>query len=65
MTKHYEDHTRFSGTITNYSFDGHTSITDIAEQINSDRKFDERCRRNIEIRDRAKVIEKYFSKKGK
>ena len=52
------DYTRFSGLISNYSFDGHSTMADIASQIVSDWKFDERCRKNALNRDKAKTYKK-------
>ena len=54
------DHTTFGGNISNYSFDAHTTMSDIAEQIISGWKFDQQCKRNAENRDR----QKNFTKKG-
>lgn len=48
----YVDHSSFGGIISNYDFDGHPTIKDIASRILSDWSFDERCRKNIENRNR-------------
>ena len=39
------DHSTCGSKICNYDFDGYVSMTDIAERIISDWKFDERCRK--------------------
>ena len=56
-----EDHTRFGGLI--YKGDFETEYypehgRNIASRIASDWKFDERCRKNAENRDRAKKLQK-------
>ena len=48
----YTDYSTFSGIISNYDFDGHPTIKDIASRILSDWKFDEMCKKNIENRNR-------------
>lgn len=53
-SSNYANHTRFGGTISNYSFDGHSTMSDIASQIVSDWKFDKQCRKNAEDRDKVK-----------
>ncbi len=50
------DHSTFGGIISNYDFDEHAAMTDIASKIASDLKFDDRCRRNIENRNRQHAI---------
>ena len=52
MTRNYytpsnykPDHSTCGSQIYNYDFDGYVSITDMAERIISDWKFDERCRK--------------------
>lgn len=54
------DHTTFGGKISNYSFNAHTTMSDIASQIISDWKFDKQCKRNAENRDE----QKNYTKKG-
>ena len=60
MTRNYDrtgnyrtDHSTCGSKIYNYDFDGYVSITDMAERIISDWKFDEKCRKlannNIKI----------------
>ena len=44
--------------IYNYDFDGYVSITDMAERIISDWKFDERCLKNAQNLNRYKKGEK-------
>lgn len=53
-SSNYTDHSTFGGTISNYDYDGHPTITEIAERIMRDVKFDKQCKRNAEIRDRNK-----------
>ena len=48
-TGNYEtDHSTCGSKIYNYDFDGYVSITDMAERIISDWKFDEKCKKNRE-----------------
>ena len=42
------DHSTCGSVIYNYDFDGYVSITDMAERIISDWKFDEECKKNRE-----------------
>lgn len=44
-SSNYNDHTTFGGYVYNYDFDGHISISDMANRIISDKKFDEKCRK--------------------
>ena len=44
--------------IYNYDFDGYVSMTSMAERIISDWKFDERCKKNVENRDKNKTCKK-------
>ena len=39
------DHSTCGSKIYNYDFDGYVSMSDMAERIISDWKFDERCRK--------------------
>lgn len=48
------DHSTYGGEITAWSFDGHTTLTDIAENIAQDLRFDNQCRRNTELKERGK-----------
>ena len=55
MTKNYyttgnykPDHSTCGSKIYNYDFDGYVSMTDMAERIISDWKFDEQRRKDIE-----------------
>ena len=55
MTRNYyttenyrSDHSTCGSKIYNYDFDGYVSITDMAERIISDWKFDEQRRKDIE-----------------
>ena len=56
----YANHSTFGGNISNYSFNAHTTMSDIAEQIISGWKFDQQCKRNAENRD----SQKNYTKKG-
>ena len=65
MTKNYyktgnykPDHSICGSVIYNYDFDGYVSISDMAERIISDWKFDEQCRKNALNRDRNKNYKK-------
>ena len=69
MTRNYyttgnykPDHSTCGSAIYNYDFDGYVSITDMAERIISDWKFDEQCKKNMENRNRNKNYKNY--KKG-
>ena len=42
------DHTRYGGEITEWDFNGHPTLSDIAKDIAKAQGFDEKCRRNIE-----------------
>ena len=41
------DHSTFGGTICASDFDRKTSLSDVASRIESNKKFDEQCRKNI------------------
>jgi len=58
IPSNYADCARFGGTISNYSFDGYSTMSDMASQILSDWKFDEQCRKNALNRDRVKKLQK-------
>ena len=46
MTGNYKpDHSTCGSAIYNYDFDGYVSMSDMAERIISDWKFDEKCRK--------------------
>ena len=47
----------FGGLIYNYDYDGHTTMTDIASRIISDRKFEKRCKANERYRDTIRFSE--------
>lgn len=50
-TRNYNtNHSAFGGLIYNYDFDNYISMSNIAERIVSDSKFDKQCKRNIENR---------------
>lgn len=50
------DHTTFGGKIYFTDFDRKTTLSEIAEKIISDRKFDQQCMKNAEIRKEWKKI---------
>ena len=65
MTRNYyttgnykPDHSTCGSQIYNYDFDGHVSISDMAERIISDWKFDEERRKDALNRDRNKNYKK-------
>ena len=59
ITGNYKpDHSTCSSIIYNYDFDGYVSMSDMAERIISDWKFDEKCRKNAENRDKNKNYKK-------
>ena len=48
-TKTYQtDHSTFGGKIYDYDYNGKTSMCDIASRIESDWKFDKKCRHSFE-----------------
>lgn len=51
----YNTNNTFGGKLSNYSFDGHSTMKEIADNIMADLKFDERCKRNIELREKLKL----------
>ena len=51
----YNTNNTFGGKLSNYSFDGHSTMREIADNIMADLKFDERCKRNIELREKLKL----------
>lgn len=54
-TGNYEtNHRTFGGLVTSFDFEGHTSMSKIADRIMSDLAFDRQCRLNAENRDRNK-----------
>ena len=57
-SSNHTDHSNFGGYVYNYDFDGYTSMSDIAARIISDRKFDEKCKKSAENRDRTKNYKK-------
>ena len=58
-TENYKpDHSTCGSVIYNYDFDGYVSMADMAERIISDWKFDERCRKLTEIKNRNKNYKK-------
>ena len=65
MTRNYyrtgnykPDHSICGSVIYNYDFDGYASMTSMAERIISDWKFDKKCKKNAESRDRNKNYKK-------
>lgn len=58
-TENYKpDHSTCGSQIYNYDFDGYVSISDMAERIISDWKFDEERRKDALNRDRNKNYKK-------
>ena len=58
-TRNYKpDHSTCGSQIYNYDFDGYVSISDMAERIISDWKFDEERRKDALNRDRNKNYKK-------
>ena len=65
MTRNYyttgtykPDYATCGSVIYNYDFDGYVSMSDMAERIVSDWKFDDDCKKNAENRDRKKNYKK-------
>ena len=50
-----KEHIHFGGDISNYSFDGHSTMAEIADSIMSYLIFDEQCRKNALARDRKPI----------
>lgn len=50
----YERHFTYSGTVSNFDFEGHHTLKSMADRIEQDLRFDERCRRNAIARDMKK-----------
>jgi len=44
------DHTTYGGEITSYDFYGRNTVSDITARIMRDLKFDQQCKRNIELK---------------
>lgn len=58
-SSNYADHTTFGGTICVSDFcTDYEGTRNIASRIASDWKFDERCKKNAENRDRVKKLKK-------
>lgn len=53
-TETYCDHTTFGGNITDYHFNGYTSMCSVASDIASDKRFDKSCKINRENINRKK-----------
>lgn len=49
------DRSRFCGKIYNYDFDGYTTISDIAQRIATDEKFDRMCANNTKVREYRQI----------
>lgn len=65
MTRNYcrpgnykPNHSTFGSIIYNHDFNGYVSMSDMAERIVSDWKFDKKCRKNAENRDKNKNCKK-------
>lgn len=50
------DHTTFGGELSLFDFEGHRTLSDMAEKIASDLRFDETCRKNWENNKRMKGV---------
>lgn len=48
------DHTTFGGELTLFDFEGHRTLSNMAEKIASDLRFDETCRKIWENNKRMK-----------
>lgn len=48
------DYTTFGGELTLFDFEGHRTLSNMAEKIASDLRFDETCRKNWENNKRMK-----------
>lgn len=48
------DHTTFGGELSLFDFEGHRTLSNMAEKIASDLRFDETCRKNWENNKRMK-----------
>ena len=58
-TENYRtDHSTCGSAIYNYDFEGYVSMSDMAERIISDWKFDEQRRKDIETRKRGNKKDK-------
>lgn len=53
-TRNYEDSSLFGGILSEYDFDGHHTLSSMADKIIADWKFDEQCRKNIRLRENDK-----------
>lgn len=42
------DHTTFGGELSLFDFEGHRTLSNMAEKIASDLRFDKMCRKNLE-----------------
>lgn len=53
-TYSYTDHTRFAGELSLFDFNGHHTMSSMADKIAKDLAFDRQCRLNAKNRDRIK-----------
>lgn len=51
----YNTNNTFGGVLTNYSFGGHLTMAEIADDIMNGMIFDKQCKRNAELRELAKM----------
>ena len=49
-----ETHNTFGGELTLFDFEGHHTLSTMADRIMRDLRFDEQCRKNCENRERMK-----------
>ena len=50
------NHIHFGGNVSDYSFNGHTTLSDMAKHIMNDLKFDEDCKRDAMTRDKYNKV---------
>ena len=49
-----ETHNTYRGELTLFDFEGHHTLSTMADRIMRDLRFDEQCRKNCESRERMK-----------
>lgn len=47
MKQDKSDHTTYGGKLSLFDFEGHYTLSSMADKIMSDFKFDEQCRKNL------------------
>jgi hypothetical protein len=48
------DHTKYSGELSLFDFEGHHTMGTMTQKIVSAENFNKMCKKNVELRDRAK-----------